>query len=158
MITKITYFYIAFLIVGILLIILGPITENILISQVKNNIEKSYIITSANVSNFNYIDEYDTEIYAWNVTNPNEILNGNQPIFDIIGPFNYEFFLTTNNPSFNNDGNTFSFSRSYVYSSELINLVNNSFIQKMTSINYGYLFLINLIGSSEELLPIGLDS
>lgn len=141
------------IIIGIIFIISGPVTYISIINNVKIQLKNSYIISSLNSKNFDYIDIYTTLIYSWNVTNSENVLKGEQPIFEVNGPYYYDYQLITNNPSFSEDETSFSFERNFFYQPNT-QINNNSVVQNMTTMQIGYLAVLYAFGISEtEIQP-----
>lgn len=146
----INYWAIAVIVTGIVFIISGPLVNLSIKNNVKNNLHDSYILTTTNSLNFDYIDTYNVILYAYNVTNIFDIINGSQPLFEIIGPYFYDYTLITNNANFTDNENTFTFTRNYYYNP----LGNNSSVDKLTNLQLGYFDTIYLLGNGyESVLP-----
>ncbi|KAM9991566.1 hypothetical protein ACTFIZ_004979 [Dictyostelium cf. discoideum] len=97
----------------------------------------------------NYYQQY---FYAWNLTNPNEFLNGSIPIFETVGPFNYKYEFNFSNVTFQDGGNlaTYTQSKSFIYQSDMSPNDPNEIM--ITNINPAYLGLMFQLAPNAELL------
>ncbi|KAN0055848.1 hypothetical protein ACTA71_011735 [Dictyostelium dimigraforme] len=98
----------------------------------------------------NYYQQY---FYAWNLTNPEEFLNGSIPIFETVGPFNYKYEFNFSNVSFQDGGNlaTYTQTKSFIYQSDMS--PNDPTQVMITNINPAYLGLMFQLAPNAELLP-----
>ncbi|KAF2077358.1 hypothetical protein CYY_001361 [Polysphondylium violaceum] len=60
----------------------------------------------------NYFLQY---YYAWNLTNPNDVILGKKPIYESVGPFNYRYNWEYLNVSFSDNGNLAQYSQKKTY-------------------------------------------
>lgn len=145
------YFSILLIVVGVILIISGPISHLSIINNIKNNLKNSYIITSSTSEYFDYIDSYNVVIYSYNVTNPIEVINGYQPFFEIIGPYSYVYTLITSDYFFSDEEESFFFKRDYYYDIDFDKGIN-SLTEKATTLQFSYLGLVHLL-EEESIIP-----
>ncbi|KAK5576469.1 hypothetical protein RB653_007613 [Dictyostelium firmibasis] len=97
----------------------------------------------------NYYQQY---FYAWNLTNPEEFLNGSIPIFETVGPFNYKYEFIFSNVSFQDGGNlaTYTQTKSYIYQADMS--PNDPTQVMITNINPAYLGLMYQLAPNAEML------
>ena len=53
--------------------------------------------------------------YAWNLTNPTEVMGGAEPVYEQVGPFDYDITYTREVIELNKDAGTLKYSESKVY-------------------------------------------
>ena len=53
--------------------------------------------------------------YAWNLTNPTEVMGGADPVYEQVGPFDYDITYTREVIELNKDAGTLKYSESKVY-------------------------------------------
>ena len=53
--------------------------------------------------------------YAWNLTNPTEVMGGADPVYEQVGPFDYDITYTREIIAFDEDAGTLTYSESKVY-------------------------------------------
>lgn len=147
------YSTIIIFIIGCIFIISGPITYIILTENIMQNLQKNYIITSSNSKNFDYIDNYNILFYIYNLTNPVNTINGEQPILEVIGPYDYTLSLITSDYSFSENKEIFTFKRDYYYSANTTKNID-SLVNSATQLQIPYINVANLVGS-ERIIPYG---
>jgi len=88
----------------------------------------------------NYFLQY---YYAWNLTNPNDVIQGKKPIYESIGPFNYRYTWDYLNVSFLDDGNQAQYSQKKIYTYDPTTYPGLDPTQvQITNINPAYLGLM----------------
>ncbi|KAM9944045.1 hypothetical protein ACTFIT_008632 [Dictyostelium discoideum] len=101
----------------------------------------------------NYFKQY---YYLWNLTNPNEVLNGKNCNFEKIGPFNYKYEWNNSKVSFSDDGNLINYiqSKSYKWIEGEDSL--NPFTVSTTNFNPAYLGLLSTL--SKNSITLGMTA
>ncbi|KAK5576468.1 hypothetical protein RB653_007612 [Dictyostelium firmibasis] len=99
----------------------------------------------------NYYKQY---YYLWNLTNPEEVLNGKNANFEKVGPFNYKYEWNNSDVSFSNDGNlvTYIQSKSYTWVEGEDTL--NPFTVSTTNFNPAYLGLLSTLSANSATLQM----
>ena len=57
----------------------------------------------------------DRSYYAWNLTNADEVMAGEEPVYDMLGPFDYEITTTRNIIAFDKEAGTLTYDESKVF-------------------------------------------
>ncbi|EGC40017.1 hypothetical protein DICPUDRAFT_147188 [Dictyostelium purpureum] len=157
-------------IVGIILFVISfALFPTVLRNATESAIKSNVIVDSRKSTRYNdwkgqqSVDNYYKQYYyAWNLTNPNEFLNGEKPIFNQIGPFNYKYLWSYSNVTFLENGNMVQYVNKKSYIQQQDDETFDPDMIEITNINPAFLGLLsqlqnnaNQIGaSSEELLFI----
>ncbi|KAN0007342.1 hypothetical protein ACTFIU_000541 [Dictyostelium citrinum] len=97
----------------------------------------------------NYFKQY---YYLWNLTNPEEVLNGKNCNFEKIGPFNYKYEWNNSDVSFSDDGNLVTYIQSKTYKWVEGEDTLNPFEVRTTNFNPAYLGLLSTLSKTSNTL------
>ena len=91
--------------------------------------------------------EYYRTIYMWNLTNPDDFLNGSTPIYEEVGPFKFREYTTKYNIDFSDDESEVSYKQystfEQVYGDDISNV-------NITNINPAYLGALEKAGGTDK--------
>ncbi|KAN0055832.1 hypothetical protein ACTA71_011719 [Dictyostelium dimigraforme] len=93
----------------------------------------------------NYFKQY---YYLWNLTNPEEVLNGKNCNFEKVGPFNYKYQWNNSDVSFSDDGNLVTYIQSKTYTWVEGEDTLNPFTVSTTNFNPAYLGLLSTLSNN----------
>ncbi len=90
--------------------------------------------------------------YFWNLTNPDEVLTGNKPVYEEVGPYVYRQYDIKFNVEFSGDTVAFATQTYYVFQADMS---SGKETDKIVNINPAYLGVLQKAGS-ESALVIGM--
>ncbi|MFX1554402.1 MAG: hypothetical protein ACFFBV_10795, partial [Promethearchaeota archaeon] len=135
--------------------------KNFILSEINKGIAEEICVPLPVTSNYgewisnNYsgaIPMY-RKFYLWNLTNPSEILKGDKPEYEEVGPYIFREFTTKYNVSFspNWDEVTYKQYPTYIFEPEMSDS-SCSPEDQITNINPAYLGVLELAGNEENLI------
>ena len=103
------------------LVVLAPVATSMVDGAVEDNFE-TYPYDSACADSDCTTAEADwasstsdRSYYAWNLTNADEVMAGGDPVYDMLGPFDYEITTTRNIIAFDKEAGTLTYDESKVF-------------------------------------------
>ena len=103
------------------LVVLAPIATSMVEDAVEDNFE-TWPYDEACVDSDCTTAEKDwatstseRSYYAWNLTNADEVMAGGNPVYDKLGPFDYEITTTRNIIAFDKEAGTLTYDESKVF-------------------------------------------
>ena len=103
------------------LVLLSPIATSMVEDAVEDNFETYPYDTACADSDCTTAEEdwatstSDRSYYAWNLTNADEVMAGEAPVYKKLGPFDYEITTTRNIIAFDKDAGTLTYDESKVF-------------------------------------------
>ena len=103
------------------LVLLSPIATSMVEDAVEDNFETYPYDTACADSDCTTAEEdwatstSDRSYYAWNLTNADEVMAGEAPVYEKLGPFDYEITTTRNIIAFDKDAGTLTYDESKVF-------------------------------------------
>ncbi|KAF2077359.1 hypothetical protein CYY_001362 [Polysphondylium violaceum] len=114
----------------------GEILKNVLVDSFNS---PRYDEWAGKNSIDNYFQQY---YYAWNLTNPNQVIQGGKPKYESIGPFNYRYQWENLNVSFIEGGKKVVYSQKKTFTFDPSQSPNDPYSVEITNINPAYLGLM----------------
>ncbi|MBO64546.1 MAG: hypothetical protein CMA94_07270 [Euryarchaeota archaeon] len=103
------------------LVLLSPIATSMVEDAVEDNFETYPYDSACADSDCTTAEEdwasstSDRSYYAWNLTNADEVMAGEAPVYEKLGPFDYEITTTRNIIAFDKDAGTLTYDESKVF-------------------------------------------
>ena len=103
------------------LVLLSPIATSMVEDAVEDNFETYPYDSACADSDCTTAEEdwasstSDRSYYAWNLTNADAVMAGEAPVYDMLGPFDYEITTTRNIIEFNKSAGTLTYDESKVF-------------------------------------------
>lgn len=103
------------------LVILSPIATSMVEGAVDDNFETYPYDTACADSDCTTAEEdwatstSERSYYAWNLTNADEVMAGGEPVYEKLGPFEYDITTTRNMLDFNKTAGTLTYNESKVF-------------------------------------------
>ena len=103
------------------LVLLSPIATSMVEDAVEDNFETYPYDSACADSDCTTAEEdwasstSDRSYYAWNLTNADEVMAGEDPVYEKLGPFDYEITTTRNIIAFDKDAGTLTYDESKVF-------------------------------------------
>ena len=100
------------------LVLLSPIATSMVEDAVEDNFETYPYDSACADSECTTAEEdwasstSDRSYYAWNLTNADAVMAGEAPVYDMLGPFDYEITITRNIIEFNKSAGTLTYNES----------------------------------------------
>ena len=103
------------------LVVLAPIATSMVEGAVEDNFETWPYDEACADSDCTTAEEdwatstSDRSYYAWNLTNADEVMAGEDPVYEMLGPFDYEITTTRNIIAFDKEAGTLTYDESKVF-------------------------------------------